>query len=376
MSDEMKVTVFWGPTNKFFELFNSDDGISLADVAYDIDDKHKTFRVVGIRETSKEIDELFYELVYASAEDFCSISAHCIENFSSVLQQIDTKHLYVNNPPKRVYSAIRRLFPKLEEEIYEYPTIDCEMLRRIKQNYSTAIIGQEEVLRRLLAMLYQLSKDKHRPIVLLFYGDSGVGKTETAKFLSKCLGGDLLRKQFSLFQNNEYSSYLFGGKHSDSSFARELLGRETNIVLLDEFDKANSVFYSAFYQLFDEGVFEDTNYRCNFGNGLIICTSNYQSDKEILDKLGEAIYSRFNAVIGFNKLSIDDMKRVIEMVIGDEASKFTDSELSPNDIDKIYNRMLAFAPKLRGVRNIKNLVSELFSLVAVDRLFEKEDINS
>ena len=39
---------------------------------------------------------------------------------------------------------------------------------------------------------------------LMFYGPSGVGKTETAKFLSEILGGQLLYKQFSMFQNNEF----------------------------------------------------------------------------------------------------------------------------------------------------------------------------
>lgn len=95
-------------------------------------------------------------------------------------------------------------------------------------------------------------------MVLLFYGPSGVGKTETAKQLSGAMGGGLTRIQFSMFQNQEAFDYVFGAEHSKGSFARDLLGGEANIILLDEFDKVNHGLYNAFYELFDEGVLTDT----------------------------------------------------------------------------------------------------------------------
>ena len=91
-------------------------------------------------------------------------------------------------------------------------------------------------------------------MVLMFYGPSGVGKTETAKFISKALGEKIFRKQFSMFHSEEFSDYLFGENHSRPCFAKDLLERESNVILLDEFDKPAPVFHSVFYQLFDEGV--------------------------------------------------------------------------------------------------------------------------
>ena len=72
---------------------------------------------------------------------------------------------------------------------------------------------------------------------MLFYGSSGIGKTETANFISACLEEKIFRKQFSMFQNNQFSTYLFGGAHYEKSFAKDLLDRESNVILLDEFDK-------------------------------------------------------------------------------------------------------------------------------------------
>ncbi len=74
---------------------------------------------------------------------------------------------------------------------------------------------------------------------------------------------------------------FFGGKHNQKSFAKDLLARDSNVILLDEFDKANPVFHSAFYQLFDEGVFEDQNYKVDVRHAVIFCTSNYHSEDEI-----------------------------------------------------------------------------------------------
>ena len=49
---------------------------------------------------------------------------------------------------------------------------------------------------------------------------------------------------------------------------RDLLGRESNAVLLDEFEKVNHSLYNVFYQQFDEGLFIDTNYKVNIIMGL------------------------------------------------------------------------------------------------------------
>ena len=49
-------------------------------------------------------------------------------------------------------------------------------------------------------------------------------------------------------------------------------------------------------------------------NSIIICTSNYMSEKEIKSALGEPIYSRFDAVIKFDKLD----KAAIEIILNNE----------------------------------------------------------
>ncbi|BDX42641.1 MULTISPECIES: AAA family ATPase [Lactobacillales] len=118
----------------------------------------------------------------------------------------------------------------------------------------------------------------------MFYGPTGVGKSETAKFVNKVINSNknLFRKQLSMFHSENFMNYIFGDK--SSSFAKDLLDRETNVILLDEFDKAHPMFYSAFYQLFDEGVYTDKFYDVNLDNVVIFCTSNYLNENEIRKK--------------------------------------------------------------------------------------------
>jgi ATP-dependent Clp protease ATP-binding subunit ClpA len=195
---------------------------------------------------------------------------------------------------------------------------------------------------------------------MLFYGPSGIGKTETAQLLAKEMQGELFRRQFSMYQNNEFATYLFGGTYYQGSFAKDLLDRESNVILLDEFDKANPIFHSAFYQLFDEGVYEDQNYKVNVEKAIIICTSNYSSKEEVKEKLGEAIYYRFDAVIGFKKLDIQSKRILVERYI----SQYDKNLLTEEQEANLINGAL----KCENVRSIKKLVRDTISMVSLRKI--------
>lgn len=202
---------------------------------------------------------------------------------------------------------------------------------------------------------------QNKPVVILFYGDSGLGKTETVQYLTELLGGVLLRKQFSMYQNNEFSNYLFGGKHNQKSFAKDLLARDSNVILLDEFDKANPVFHSAFYQLFDEGIFEDQNYKVDVRHAVIFCTSNYQTEDEIKEKLGLPIYNRFDAIIKFNPLPNYAKTKIAELAL-----KNTDNgDVLPNEIRE---RVVSASMELSNAREIQRLVKDTISLHEIKKI--------
>lgn len=65
--------------------------------------------------------------------------------------------------------------------------------------------------------------------------------------------------------------------------------------------------------MFDEGIFEDKNYKVNLKNSIIICTSNFLDTKDIISSLGEPIYSRIDDTIQFNPLDIETINKLIRL---------------------------------------------------------------
>ena len=163
-----------------------------------------------------------------------------------------------------------------------------------------------------------IRRKKNNPILL---GPAGVGKTATAKFISECIGKEMVRIQFSMQQTTTAYQYIFGAEHGEDSLARALIRRSSNVVLLDEFDKVPSAFYNAFYQMFDEGMFVDSNYSVDVSKCIIICTTNYTTEEEAEKNLGAPIYSRFSKVIKFVPISVENKlviaEKCYESVLGD-----------------------------------------------------------
>src|SRR5699024_8401778 len=122
----------------------------------------------------------------------------------------------------------------------------------------------------------------------------------------------ILRIQFSMLSTEESNNYIFGGKHSKDSFARDLLSRESNVVLIDEFDKVHPNYYNAFYEVLEEGVFRELTYSVDLSNTLFILTSNFESISEMKSKLGLAMASRIEKSIQFFDLDIMSKRKIIK----------------------------------------------------------------
>ena len=247
-------------------------------------------------------------------EDYGSVLEHVLANFVGIITlNHDVGTLYVQNPPKRVRTSLEAYSDNIEYCSSEYMKIQRHDLKTVYNNLQTDILGQEKCKKQIMSGLYRMiTKSNDKPVVLMLFGPSGVGKTETAKSISKSLGGELLRIQFSMMQSNEAYNYIFGAEHSKGSFARDMMGRESNVILIDEFDKVNPIFFNAFYELFDEGKYVDSNYEVNLKNTIFLCTCNFMSENEIKKVLGPAMYSRIGCCIEYTDLTKEQKNTIIE----------------------------------------------------------------
>ena len=328
------------------------------------DERNRKYKhIVNVSGEEEEPEEpISADSLIAYSDEYASVREHVIINFDSFIGDSRIGKMYIHNPPQILSNKITNLYPQTRIEAYEYDSINKHNIVDIHNNFDQRIIGQPKAQKAIAVAITPLCRETHsKPIVILLYGPSGVGKTESAKYLSEKLGGGLFRKQFSMFQNSEFITYLFGGHHHEKSFAKEVLERETNVILLDEFDKANSIFHSAFYQLFDEGIFEDKNYRVNLKNSIILCTSNYTSANEVQRHLGDPIFSRIDALVEFKPLSEASLKKILFNDIEREWAAFSQAEQNVLDKEETQARLLKHYSKIKNARRIKAIVREAFS---------------
>ena len=287
------------------------------------------------------------------ADDYASVTDHVITNFNNiVLLGHDIKNLYIHNPPKRVEYSLKVEFSNIIENVCStYTEIDKYQITDFYENLcSSRVIGQKKAKKDMaVGLLKKVTLYSKSPLVALFYGPSGVGKTELSKVVSEYFNGTLTRIQFSMMQTEEAYKYIFGDVHGKNSLAKDLLARETNIVLIDEFDKVNPALYNAFYQMFDEGRLEDINYSVDVSNCIFILTSNFLKEEEIADKLGLPIFSRIDMKVEFQNLTEEEIVSVIEFEFKKVMDKLHKSE------QKIINQYGLLDVYLKSIKSFENI---------------------
>lgn len=366
-----EVIIFYGSKIEFEKIIPNYNVSNLTKMVMELDADSKTFTLQI--ENKPEKDKVKVENFVVESSEYAGVREHVILNFANFIAKMEVENMYLHNPPLSISNQMVTIFPQIKIINQPYKRISALLLQEFDRNYSTKILGQENVKRRLLQALYPLISERQlQPITVLFFGDTGLGKTETANYICDLLEEKLFRKQFSMFQNNQFATYLFGGAHCEMSFAKDLLDRESNVILLDEFDKANSTFHSAFYQLFDEGVYVDQNYYVKLERSIIICTSNYKSKDEIKKHLGNAIFSRFDAVIKFDALTNDVKRNICRCQIEEQLQNYSPEEIAKLGVKNIKDKLVEISTQCDNAREINHLIKDTFSQILLDAMLSED----
>ena len=132
--------------------------------------------------------------------------------------------------------------------------------------------------------------DGEHPLVFLFLGSSGVGKTELAKqvasYLHRDEGEGFIRLDMSEYQEKHEAAKMIGsppgyvGHEEGGQLTKRLRENPGAVVLFDEVDKAHPDVLTTLLQLFDEGRLTDgkgETLECK--DAIFIMTSNLGSDE-------------------------------------------------------------------------------------------------
>ena len=362
------INIYYGSDSQFdIAISKIDSYHTIGELLNHIDKKKSVVNILLEVSQKSEEPPLSIKNLVMFTDDYGAVSEWAIMGFSNNVlnhRSVTIENIWLNNPPTKIYEDVKKTFPdniKSNPPSYQNQNITTDILSNISKDYTSVIIGQDHAIKQILSALYSLKNQKRKkPVSILFLGDSGVGKTETAKYINGFLLGQMVRVQFSMQQTNEAYKYIFGANHGEDSLARELIRRESNLILFDEFDKVQPSFFNAFYQMFDEGEFVDANYSVNVEKCIIICTTNYLSEKEAETKLGAPIFSRFSKIITFNPISVENKIKIAENNYQEIYNQLDDEDKSFISNNKILDFYKANITKgyYKNMRMLKNDIED------------------
>ncbi|CAG2111953.1 unnamed protein product [Medioppia subpectinata] len=162
----------------------------------------------------------------------------------------------------------------------------------LEERIKTVIVGQQSAITTVAAAIRRKENgwyDDEHPLVMLFLGSSGIGKTELAKQVAAYLqpnGKGFIRMDMTEYQEKHEVSKFIGAPpgyvgHDDGGQLTKALRDSPNaVVLFDEVEKAHNDVLTILLQLFDEGRLTDgkgQTIECK--DAIFIMTSNLASDE-------------------------------------------------------------------------------------------------
>ncbi len=278
-----------------------------------------------------------------------------------------------------------------EEETIKLLNLEDELRRRV--------IGQEEALKAVATAVRRNRaglRDPRRPIgSFIFFGPTGVGKTELARTLSATLfetEDALIQIDMSEYMEKFAISRLVGappgyvGYEEGGQLTEKVRRKPYSVVLLDEIEKAHPDVFNLLLQILEDGCLTDSfGRRVDFKNTVFIMTSNvgakevkgkkglgfiaegsdtgYQQMKFKILEAAKQIFNpeflnRLDEIIVFRQLTRDDLMRVIDILLRDLyqrlESQGIDFEMTTEAkefiLEKGYNPELGARPLKRAIQ--------------------------
>jgi ATP-dependent Clp protease ATP-binding subunit ClpB len=290
-----------------------------------------------------------------------------------------------------------------------------EKILNMERDLKERVIGQKVAISTISKCILRSRagiQDPNRPMgIFLFLGPTGVGKTELTKVLADYLFDNhksLLRIDMSELMEKHSVSKLIGpppgyvGFETGGLLTESIRRKPYQVILLDEIEKAHSDIYNILLQVFDDGRLTDSHGRTvNFRNTLIIMTSNIGAEninfsedqkKEIeiftQEKIKDQIkvhfkpefLNRLDDIIIFNRLTKEEMIKIIDIQIKDLVKKLNDKKITIS-FEKSAKEWLVnegFSPDY-GARPLKriiqnHIIDELASSILSNKITEEKSI--
>ncbi|MBR5499173.1 MAG: ATP-dependent Clp protease ATP-binding subunit [Bacteroidales bacterium] len=289
-------------------------------------------------------------------------------------------------------------------------------LVKMREKISRRIIGQDEAIDKVVKAIQRNRagiKDPGKPIgTFIFFGPTGVGKTQLAKSLAEYLfdsEDNMVRLDMSEYMEKFNVSRLIGappgyvGFEEGGQLSERVRRKPYCVVLLDEIEKAHPDVFNLLLQVMDEGRLTDSNGRTvSFRNTILIMTSNVGSReldeygtgvgfntagrniqsnrRSVLEKAVKKAFppefiNRVDEQVFFNPLTKDDIAKIIDIELKGLKSRVRDAgfDITVTAAAKRFVADAGYDPNY-GARPLKRAVQKYIEdpvseQIITDRMF-------
>ena len=256
-------------------------------------------------------------------------------------------------------------------------------LMKMRNKLQNHIIGQDEAIDKVVRAIQRNRagiKDPGKPIgTFIFFGPTGVGKTQLAKSLAEYLfdsEDNMVRLDMSEYMEKFNVSRLIGappgyvGYEEGGQLSERVRQKPYSVVLLDEIEKAHPDVFNLLLQVMDEGRLTDNNGRTvSFRNTIVIMTSNVGSRE--LEEYGNGVgFNTAGKNIGTNRRNVlekavrkafppEFINRVDEQVFFSSLSKESIEKIIDIEIKGLCRRVLEAGFELIVTPSAKRFVADV-----------------
>ena len=268
------------------------------------------------------------------------------------------------------FKPIQTIYEERDLVNYDFINIDNDGLKKIENSLTDELIGhnafKKDFINKLknFPILYKLGEMKI--FSLLICGNPGVGKTELARIIHKTMYKDskMIKINLGNYKTQGALNSLIGspigfiGSERGGELSNKIRNSDSKVILIDEFEKADTDIFNFFYELLEDGKFTDlTGNEYDLNGYVIIFTTNLSKNnyKEILPP---PLISRFTLKSFFEDPNNEEKRAFIEKRIKKLLALYKTENLQPQITDKEIRNNLDYETinKISDFRVINRII--------------------
>ena len=296
---------------------------------------------------------------------------HIIINYNSLTRFKEDFGQYIDE-----VIPIQKIYNNSAESYFDFSSLTEQQINSLEENLNKKLYGHKEFKEEFInqiknySILYNLGEIKI--MSLLICGDSGTGKTELARIIHETFfsGSNIIKINLGNYKTQGAINSLIGspkgyyGSERGGELSNKIKNSDSKVILIDEFEKADTDIFNFFYELLEDGKFTDLNENEYDLNGYLIIFTTNLKEKNYKEVIPAPLLSRFT------------MKALFEPVVFEIKNKYI-VEKAKALVEKYndkYGKTIDYADVIKKID--KNVINSTKNFRYLNRLVQKALIST